>query len=59
MLLDDATDAVRSATRGYQYGQVDGTGLFESLRTLRTVQLERIRALLDYELALVDLQTAE
>lgn len=59
MLLDDATDAVRSATRGYQYGQVDGTDLFESLRTLRTVQLERIRALLDYELALVDLQTAE
>lgn len=59
MLLRDATDAVQSATRGYQYGQASGTDLFESLRTLRTVQLERIRALLNYELALVDLQTTE
>ena len=59
MLLRDATDAVRSATQGYQYGQIDGTDLFESLRTLRTVQIERVRALLNYELALVDLQTAE
>ncbi len=58
-LLRDATDAVQSATRGYQYGQADGTDLFESLRTLRTVQLERIRALLNYELALIDLQTTE
>ena len=58
-MLRDAEDTVRSATRGYQYGQVDGTDLFESLRTLRTVHLERIRALLNYELALVDLQTTE
>lgn len=59
VLLRDAADAVRSATRGYQYGQIDGTDLFESLRTVRTVQLEYIRALLNYELALVELQTAE
>lgn len=58
-LLGDADDAIQSATRGYSFGQVDGTDLFESFRTLRTVQLERIRALLGYALALIDLQTTE
>jgi len=58
-LLPDMTDAIQSATRGYQFGQVDGLELFETLRTYRSVQLEHIRALLNYHLALTDLGTAE
>lgn len=58
-LLPDVTDAIQSATRGYQFGQVDGLELFETLRTYRSVQLEHIRALLNYHLALTDLGTVE
>jgi len=58
-LLPDVTDAIQSATRGYQFGQVDGLELFETIRTYRSVQLEHIRALLNYHLALTDLGTAE
>ena len=58
-LLPDVADAIRSATRGYQFGQVDGLELFETLRTYRSVQLEHIRALLNYHLALTDLGTVE
>jgi outer membrane protein TolC len=58
-LLPDLTDAIQSATRGYQFGQIDGLELFETLRTYRSVQLEHIRALLNYHLALTDLGTVE
>ena len=58
-LLPDVTDAIQSARRGFQFGQVDGLELFETLRTYRSVQLEHIRALLNYHLALTDLDTAE
>jgi len=58
-LLPDVTDAIQSATRGYQFGQVDGLELFETLRTYRSVQLEHVRALLNYHLALTDLDTVE
>ncbi|MBI5709280.1 MAG: TolC family protein [Candidatus Eisenbacteria bacterium] len=58
-LLPDVTDAIQSATRGYQFGQIDGLELFETLRTYRGVQLEHVRALLNYHLALTDLDTLE
>ncbi len=58
-LLPDVSDAIQSATRGFQLGQVDGFELFETIRTYRSVQLEHIRALLNYHLALTDLGTAE
>jgi len=58
-LLPDVTDAIQSARRGFQFGQVDGLELFETLRTYRSVQLEHIRALLNYHLALTDLGTVE
>ncbi|MEP7027335.1 MAG: TolC family protein [Candidatus Eisenbacteria bacterium] len=58
-LLPDAQDAVHAAVQGYQFGQIDGLALFETLRTYRSVQLEYVRSLLNYELALTDLTTAE
>ena len=59
VLLADASDAIRTATQNYQAGQIDGLELFESLRTFRSIELEYIRALLNYELALTDLAVAE
>jgi cobalt-zinc-cadmium efflux system outer membrane protein len=59
LLLDDAQDAVRAAVQNYQAGLIDGLELFETLRTFRSVQLEYIRALLNYELARIDLLLAE
>ncbi len=58
-LLPDAQDAVHAAVQGYQFGQFDGLALFETLRTYRSVQLEYVRSLLNYELAITDLTTAE
>lgn len=58
-LLPDVADAIQSAARGYQFGQIDGLELFETLRTYRSVQLEHIRALLNYHLAITDLSTVE
>lgn len=59
VLLADAADAIRTATQNYQAGQIDGLELFETLRTFRSIELEYIRALLNYELALTDLSVAE
>ena len=59
VLLADASDAIRTATQNYQAGQIDGLELFETLRTFRSIELEYIRALLNYELALTDLAVAE
>ncbi len=59
LLLADANDAIRAAVTNYQTGQIEGLELFETLRTLRTIQLEHVRARLDYELALADLDVAE
>ncbi len=59
VLLADAADAIRTAIQNYQAGQIDGLELFETLRTLRSIELEHIRALLNYELALTDLAVAE
>ncbi len=59
LLLADASDAIRTATQNYQAGQIDGLELFETLRTFRSIELEYIRALLNYELALTDLSVAE
>jgi len=59
VLLADANDAIRTATQNYQAGQIDGLELFETLRTFRSIELEYIRALLNYELALTDLAVAE
>lgn len=59
VLLADAADAIRTATQNYQAGQIDGLELFETLRTFRSIELEYIRALLNYELALTDLLVAE
>ncbi len=59
VLLADASDAIRTATQNYQAGQIDGLELFETLRTFRSIELEYIRALLSYELALTDLAVAE
>lgn len=59
VLLADAADAIRTATQNYQAGQIDGLELFETLRTLRSIELEYIRALLNYELALTDLSVSE
>lgn len=59
ILLADATDAIRTATQNYQTGQIDGLELFETLRTYRSIELESIRALLNYELARTDLAVAE
>lgn len=59
VLLADAADAIRTATQNYQTGQIDGLELFETLRTFRSIELEYIRALLNYELALTDLSVAE
>lgn len=58
-LLPDVTDAIQSATRSYQFGQIDGLELTETLRTYRSVQIEHVRALLNYHLALTDLRTVE
>ena len=58
-LLADASDAIRTAIQNYQTGQIDGLELFETLRTMRTIQLEHVRALLNHELALTDLAVAE
>jgi outer membrane protein TolC len=59
VLLADASDAIRTAIQNYQAGQIDGLELFETLRTFRSIELEYIRALLSYELALTDLAVAE
>ncbi len=59
VLLADASDAIRTAIQNYQGGQITGLELFETLRTFRTIELEHIRALLQYELALTDLAVAE
>jgi len=59
VLLADAADAIRTAIQNYQAGQIDGLELFETLRTFRSIELEYIRALLNYELALTDLAVAE
>ena len=59
VLLADASDAIRTAIQNYQAGQIDGLELFETLRTFRSIELEHIRALLNYELALTDLAVAE
>ncbi len=59
VLLADAADAIRTATQNYQAGQIDALELFETLRTYRTIELEHIRALLNYKLALTDLAVAE
>ncbi len=59
ILLADASDAIRTATQNYQAGQIDGLELFETLRTFRSIELEYIRALLNYELALTDLSVVE
>lgn len=58
-LLADAEDALRTATENYRAGQIDGLDLFETLRSYRTIQIEHVRALLNYELARIDLFTAE
>lgn len=58
-LLPDAEDALRAAVRSYQFGQIDGLELFETLRTYRAAELEYVRALLTYNLSLTDLDTAE
>ena len=58
-LLADAEDAMRAATENYRTGQIDGLELFETLRSYRTIQIEHVRALLNYELARTDLFTAE
>lgn len=58
-LLADAEDAMRAATQNYRTGQIDGLELFETLRSYRTIQIEHVRALLNYELARTDLFTAE
>ena len=59
LLLADASDAIRTAVQNYQAGQIDGLELFETLRTFRSIRLEYIRALLNYELSLTDLAVAE
>ena len=59
VLLADAADALRTAVENYRFGQIDGLELFETIRTVRSIQLEHVRALLDYELARIDLSTAE
>lgn len=59
VLLADASDAIRTAIQNYQAGQIDGLELFETLRTFRSIELEHIRALLNYALALTDLAVAE
>lgn len=59
ILLGDASDAIRTAIQNYQNGQIDGLEMFETLRTFRSIELEHIRALLNYELALTDLAVAE
>ncbi len=59
VLLSDASDAFRTAIQNYQAGQITGLELFETLRTFRSIELEHIRALLNYELALTDLAVAE
>jgi outer membrane protein TolC len=59
MLLADASDAILTAVQNYQAGQIDGLELFETLRTYRSIELEHIRALLNYQLALIDLAVAE
>ena len=59
VLLADASDAIRTAIQNYQAGQIEGLELFETLRTFRAIELEYIRALLNYELALTDLAVAE
>jgi len=58
-LLADAEDAMRAATQNYRNGQIDGLELFETLRSYRTIQIEHVRALLNYELARTDLLTVE
>ncbi len=59
VLLADASDAIRTAIQNYQAGQIEGLELFETLRTFRSIELEYIRTLLNYELALTDLAVAE
>ena len=59
VLLADASDAIRTAVQNYQAGQINGLELFETLRTFRSIELEHIRALLNYGLALTDLAVAE
>lgn len=59
VLLADSEDAMRAATQNYRSGQIDGLELFETLRSYRTIQIEHVRALLNYELARTELNTAE
>lgn len=58
-LLPDAQDALRAATQSYRFGQIGGLELLEALRVYRSIELESIRSLLSYHLALIDLDTAE
>jgi cobalt-zinc-cadmium efflux system outer membrane protein len=57
-LLADTGDALQSAITEYQFNRIDALNLLDVYRTYKTTQIEFTRALLNYQMALADLEVA-
>jgi cobalt-zinc-cadmium efflux system outer membrane protein len=57
-LLENSRRLLEASRTGFQVGQTSVLGLLEAQRTFRTVQSERINALVNYELACAELERA-
>jgi outer membrane protein TolC len=57
-LLNDAADLLSAGTINYQHGRIDSLDLLDNYRMHKESRLQHLRALLNYHLALVELETA-
>ena len=57
-LLKDMGDEIRLAVNQYQYGKIEFFNLLDLYRTYAAAQLEHLKALYQYLLALSDLEVA-
>ncbi len=57
-LLKDAADLLAAGVSNYQYGKIDSLNLFDVYRMHKESGLEYLRALLNYNLSLTELEAA-
>ncbi len=57
-ILKDIEDSLKAGLTAYQYGKSDALGVLDIVRSLKETQAEFLRALLNHELALIDIATA-
>lgn len=57
-LLADTGDALQSAITEYQFNRIDALSLLDIYRTYKTTQIEYTRSLLNYQIALANLEVA-